>query len=158
MTIQTLLRSARIDQNAEEIKDIQEFMAEQELCFPVSNAEGHERIHSQHLTLKTLMEMDVRNQIKWKLGAAFNLMGRTPPIRCPCSSKSRITQSHLTRCLLYDRVWTLVAMDWNTYKQELIEYMETHIFASKYDLEERRKIHRFRRIAKQVNKLMAETL
>jgi hypothetical protein len=65
-------------------------MSSRDIHFPVGNEEGEERIKGQHLPLKNMLDLDVRRQIKWKLNAAFNLMGRKPPIRCPCNPENPI--------------------------------------------------------------------
>jgi hypothetical protein len=94
-------------------------MASNDLKFPDNNRDGYERIQGQDITLKTIMSMEVRHQIKWKVGAAFNLIGRSPPILCPCeeaNQRVRINQRHITHCLLFDPVWKIFAIDWNTNK------------------------------------------
>jgi hypothetical protein len=80
-------------------------------------------------------------------------MGRKPPIRCPCNPLNpiRVNQKHITQCLLFDRVWTLLAIDWNTYKDELIEYLSNETINSSNYWTERRLMKEFRTKAAKVN-------
>jgi hypothetical protein len=100
------------------------------------------------------MGYEVRNQIKWKIGAAFNLIGRAPPILCPCQpemQRIRVNQKHITRCLLFDPVWRVFQIDWNLNKEDLIEYLETHNFKEEYEASEEQKVSKFASISRKVN-------
>ena len=92
---------------------------------------GKYDLNKQQLPIKEFMANNMGALIKWKLGAAFNAYGIEDNNsqglfkKCPCDNTTTLTQSHVERCRIYDRVWTLMALDEDLRKDELIDKIKS---------------------------------
>lgn len=70
--------------------------------------------------IKEYMFHNAQYMLRWKMQVAYNCYNRHGTRhKCPCNNSSIITYEHIKRCLVYDRAWTLAALEFNLYKEEI---------------------------------------